>query len=93
VLATRRILAIFLHGPRAPVIPLQEAGLGGAVEALRVGMSRDELDRALADVDWQFGPLDDAEQPYRLYSTLGLAARVRQGRVVELAILQPPRGD
>ena len=47
LLVTDRVLAIRLRGPEAPPLPLRSTGLGTTATELRVGMTKQELDRIL----------------------------------------------
>ncbi|NCQ33270.1 MAG: hypothetical protein GW802_38645, partial [Armatimonadetes bacterium] len=67
-------------------------GLGTLKETeLRVGMGKDQLDALLTDQDYDFRQLTDPEVNYRFYRDLGLAVRVRDGKVEELVVVQIPQ--
>jgi tetratricopeptide (TPR) repeat protein len=91
VLATDRILAIHLVGDKAPPLQVRETGLGGKVTELRLNMPEAELNRVLADEVFDSRPLDDPKVPYQFYPRLGIAVRVKDGKVSELAVAQIPR--
>ncbi len=91
VLATDRVLAIYLAGPRAPGLALRGSGLGAGSVPLRIGMSRDELEQALASADYDFQELERPDVNYRFYPDLGLAVRIQKKQVTELVIVQISR--
>jgi tetratricopeptide (TPR) repeat protein len=91
LLANDRVIAISLSGASSPAISLRSVGLSGKQSSLRIGMSKDELEAALADVDFDFGQLLDPDKDYRFYGSLGLAVKLQSGSVVELVIVQIPR--
>ncbi|MEW6279090.1 MAG: M48 family metalloprotease [Candidatus Eremiobacterota bacterium] len=90
LLATDKLVGIRLKGPSAPALSLKEAGLGGQGAALKVGMSKQDLEQTLANQDYDFRQLDNPEVNYRFYRHLGLAVLVRQGAVQELMVVQLP---
>jgi tetratricopeptide (TPR) repeat protein len=92
LLCRERVLAICLRGPKAPPLPLQGVGPGGAATELRVGMRRADLEAALANQPSDVRQLDDPEVSYVYYPRLGLAVRWRVGNVEELVAAQIPRG-
>jgi tetratricopeptide (TPR) repeat protein len=91
VLATDRILAICLRGPKAPELPIQGSGLGASAQVLRVGMSQQELEQILKDQPGEQRQLDQADSQYRFYPQVGLAVRLQQSKVEELVVAQIPR--
>jgi predicted Zn-dependent protease len=91
VMGTREVLAITLRGARAPALLLREAVQGSRTIALRVGLSTAQLDAVMAGAVYDFRPLVDPEVKYRFYPDVGLAVKIRQGRVSELVISQVPR--
>jgi predicted Zn-dependent protease len=90
LLGSERVLAIFLSGAAAPPLTLRSPGLGGPTVTLRSGMTQAELEQALPDLDYDFRQLVDPEVNYRFYRDLGLAVRLREGKVLELVIVQVP---
>src|SRR5581483_8267949 len=93
VLGKEKVLAIFLNKPAAPPIKLQGQGLGAQGRELRVGMSEADAQEALQknrpDNSQQL--LTTKNQGYKFYPELGLAVRVQEGRIVEIALAQIPR--
>jgi tetratricopeptide (TPR) repeat protein len=91
VLAANQVLAIFLRGAKAPVLPLRGKGLGERPLDLRVGMTRQEFERALQGEDYDFRELLAPDVLYRYYPDIGLAVKFEKGRVGELVVAQVPR--
>ncbi len=92
VLATDRILAIHLRGDKAPPLSLRGEGLGTKAEELRLNMGEEKLNQILQDEGYDNRPLDDPKVIYRFYPRLGLAVRIKDKKVANLAIAQIPRG-
>jgi len=98
LLATDNVLAIFLSGPYAPSLSIQEKSPGaGGGGALKVGMSGAEVTRVLGGVPGEDAlPFGDGSH-YTCYSSLGLAIRYAKtgGKqfVEELVILPRTRQD
>ncbi len=90
ILATDKVMGIRLSGAEAPPLSLRESGLGSRESALRVGMTKQDLEKALADQTYDFRQLDSPEVNYRFYRNLGLAVLVKQGVVAELMVVQLP---
>jgi len=90
VLVSDEVLAICLVGPSSPALTIRGAGLGAGSATVRVGMTGDELEQALADEDYDFRQLTDPDVNYRFYRGLGLAVRVKGGVVRELVVVQLP---
>ena len=91
LIAGERVLALCVQSPAVAVL-LRAAGLGTLKETeLRVGMGKDQLDALLTDQDYDFRQLTDPEVNYRFYRDLGLAVRVRDGKVEELVVVQIPQ--
>jgi hypothetical protein len=91
LIGTENVLAICLSGPKAPELPLRPIGISTQVQKLKVGMTRDEVEKLLGDEEYDFREIDQPGHTYRFYADLGLALRIRQGKVEELAIVQIPR--
>jgi tetratricopeptide (TPR) repeat protein len=91
LIGTENVLAICLSGPKAPDLPLRPTGIGTQVLKLKVGMTRDEIEKLLGDEEYDFREIDRPGHTYRFYADLGLALRIQQGKVEELAIVQIPR--
>jgi predicted Zn-dependent protease len=92
LLVAEQVLAICLRGPKAPALPLRGKGLGSKVQELRVGMTVQEVEQLLEDPeDYDMRQLDNPDISYRFYPALGLAVRIRQGKVEELVVAQIPR--
>ena len=90
-IASRQILAIFLSSAQSPAIALRGSGIGGATTLLRVGMSREDLEKALGEDNFDYTQLIDPDLNYRFWRSAGIAARVKDGKVVELVVVQVPR--
>lgn len=91
LIATENVLAICLSGPNAPALSLRPVGVGTRPKAIKVGMSRKEVETLLGEQEYDFREIDREGQAYRFYPDLGVAIRIRQGVVEELAIVQIPR--
>jgi tetratricopeptide (TPR) repeat protein len=91
VLADDNVLAVFLVDPSAPPVIVQKAGIGAAVQEVRVGMAESELAQILAKAVSESRYVDNSSVAYTFYPELGLAVRVTDGRVTELALAQLPR--
>jgi hypothetical protein len=91
VLATDTILAIHLLGDKAPAIPLRATGLGGKTQELRLNMTEKAFAEIIGIEPGETRPLDDPKVMYRFYPFLGLAVRVANGKVIDLAVAQIPR--
>lgn len=91
LIASEKVLAICLHSSKSPELPLQATGLGTKAQRVRVGMSKDEIEKILENEDYDFREIDKPGHSYRFYPDVGLAVRIRQGVVEELVIVQIPR--
>jgi tetratricopeptide (TPR) repeat protein len=91
VLAADQVLAIFVRGAKAPALPLRGKGLGERPVELRVGMTRQDFERALEGEDYDFRELLAPDVFYRYYPDIGLAVKFEKGRVGELVVAQVPR--
>jgi tetratricopeptide (TPR) repeat protein len=91
VMGTDEVLAIALSGEHAPRLFVREMGLGAKATELEIGMTSEELDRALGDSDYDFRQLADPNLNYRFYSDLGVAVLTKNGKVIELLIGQLPK--
>jgi hypothetical protein len=91
VLATDRILAIHLVGDRPPPVVLRDAGIAGKAVELRLNMPEGELKQILGDEICDDRPLDDPKVLYRFYPRVGVALRIKDGKVSDLAVTQIPR--
>ncbi len=88
-LVTRRVIAILLHGTKAPPIKLQRKGPGAPFATLRIGMSVQEVTELLKS---QAIPvqLTSERVSYDFYPSAGVAIRYDSNdKVVELAITRP----
>lgn len=88
VLVGDRVLAICL--PAGSAAPLELRRTAGGSTRLEVGMDRDELDRLLGDDNFEFVQLVNPDLNYRYYREAGVAVRIKQGRVEEIAVVQVP---
>ncbi|MBX3414653.1 MAG: M48 family metalloprotease [Pirellulales bacterium] len=93
VLGLEDVIAVRLSGPNAPELPLRGSGLTGGKKSIKIGMTKDDLEKLLAGQDYDFRELDDPEKSYRFYRNLGLAVRIEGGKVVELVVAQIPQRD
>jgi predicted Zn-dependent protease len=93
LLGKDKVLAIFLKNPKAPPVVLQAAGVAAKPQKLHVGMTEKEAEAVLKDQRADPAPrfIDNLDVRYRFYPELGLAVRVADGLVVELALAQIPR--
>src|SRR5262249_30777938 len=93
ILGKDKVLAVFLSGPKAPRLKIQNAGITGKAMELHVGMSEKEVNGILKDqrADLALRSIDTTKTRYRFYPDLGLAVRFADGRVEELALAQIPR--
>lgn len=92
LLAIDRVLAVSLVGAKAPALPLQSVGAGAAeAPQLRIGMTKQEIEKILEHEDFDFRQLDDATVNLRFYPALGLAVRLSKNKVEELVVVQIPR--
>jgi len=93
ILGVHDVLAVRLSSENSPELPLRGVGLTAGSKSLRVGMTKDELEEVLGGQDFDFRELDDKETSYRFYRHLGLAVRIKGGKVVELVVAQIPQRD
>jgi predicted Ser/Thr protein kinase len=94
VLADDNVLAVFLVDSSAPPVIVQKTGIGAAKREVRVGMAESELAQILATAVSESRYVDNSSIAYTFYPELGLAVRVADGRVTELALAQlPPSRD
>jgi len=91
VLGLDEVIAVRLRGPNAPELPLRGVGLTGGKATIKIGMSKDDLEKLLVGQDYDFRELDSPETSYRFYRNLGLAVRIEGGKVVELVVAQIPQ--
>lgn len=91
ILGGSNVIAIFLRGHNAPVIPLRSIGFGTKTNELKIGMTKESVDELLEDQDFSFGELIDPEKKYRFYRDLGLAVSIRKDIVQELVIAVLPQ--
>jgi hypothetical protein len=91
LLGTENVLAILLSGPKAPELPVRPTGVGTQTVKLKIGMTTSEIEKLLGDEEYDFREIDQPGHSYRFYADIGLALRLRQGKVEELAIVQIPR--
>jgi predicted Zn-dependent protease len=91
LIGAENVLAICLSGPKAPELPVRPIGVGTQVLKLKVGMTRDEAEKVLGDEEYDFREIDQPGHTYWFYADLGLALRIQEGKVEELAIVQIPR--
>ena len=92
LVANDRILAIVELEETAPAVSLRGSGLGSKVETLKVGMSKEDLERLITDTP-DYGTFLNPDINYRFYPRLGLAVRVVQGHIKELVVMQIPRSS
>ena len=90
ILANERVLAISAVGRRAPVLRLRRFGLGATDDLLQVGMTVADLGRVLGEAGSR-GALVDPDREYRFYPGTGVAVRLEQGKVAEVAVVRVPR--
>jgi hypothetical protein len=88
IVATDRVLAVVMTGPGAALV-LQARGTGGATQEIKVGMSKEALDRVVA-TDPSYGPMVDPEKVYRFYPAYGLVLKVKDGVVTEVGFARAP---
>jgi tetratricopeptide (TPR) repeat protein len=93
LIAADNLVAIRLQGAAAPPVVVQQTGVASRRAEIRIGLSRQDLDRILADQDYDFRRITDQQVDYRFYPNLGLAVRVRQGAVSEIVLAQIPREE
>ncbi len=91
LLVTDKVVAICLIGAEAPELPLRPRGTGSEKAAdVHVGMTQAELESVLPEQP-EAVHVTDQEVDYRYYRDLGMAALVKEGRVVTLVVAQIPR--
>ena len=92
VVGAEQILAICLTDPKAPPLIVQGRGLGAAKTELHVGMPSEDLFSLLKtqQTDRSLRSIDDPAVQYRYFPALGLAVRMKEGRVAELVLCQIP---
>ena len=91
LIGTDEVLAIVLSGDHAPTIPVRAMGFGTKPVELKLGMTSADLDRVMADSDYDFRQLTDPNLNYRFYSDLGIAVLIQGGKIIELVIGQVPK--
>ncbi|HMF16777.1 MAG TPA: hypothetical protein VKE98_06185, partial [Gemmataceae bacterium] len=93
VLGKDKVLAIYLKSSKAPPVVLQAQGVATKSQKLSVGMTEKEAEAVLKDqrAEMTLRYIDDIRLRYRFYPELGLALRIADGRVVEMALAQIPR--
>jgi hypothetical protein len=64
--------------------------VGTKLVVLRSDMTKQELETALADDDYDFRQLSDPDVNYRFYRNIGLAVRIQRERVEQLVVVQIP---
>lgn len=91
LLGKDKVVCIFLKGPKAPALKLQDVGGATKARELTVGMYEKDAEDLLKNhrVDREY--LVARDERYKFYPTLGLAVRFSDGRVNELALAQVPR--
>jgi tetratricopeptide (TPR) repeat protein len=90
ILATGQVFAIVVRGDKAPPLTLRPTGTASKAQALRVGMTTEELEAILGEAPPDTA-LDDPAILYRSYKDLGLLVRILRGRVREIAIVRVAR--
>jgi hypothetical protein len=90
IIGASEVLAIRLKGKSAPALDIRSSGLGSTSTTIRIGMSREKLEEIVADQDYDYRQIDDPDVNYRFYRGLGLAVRLQEGTVDELALVQVP---
>ncbi|MBX7168848.1 MAG: hypothetical protein K1X74_21105 [Pirellulales bacterium] len=90
LLATDNVLGICLTDEQGPPLVLRPAGVATKQLELRIGMSKEQLDELLGAVPYDYRQLTDPDVNYRFYRQLGIAVRVKQGKVIELIVVQIP---
>ena len=93
VLTKDKVLAIFLTNSKAPAVRLQQRGVGGDADELKVGMSEAQAKQMLKDqhTDSARRGIADSKMTYHFYPEVGIAIRYEKSRVEEIAIAQLPR--
>jgi tetratricopeptide (TPR) repeat protein len=93
VLTKDKVLAIFLTNDKAPAVRLQQRGVGGDADELKVGMSESAAKAMLKDqfTDSARRGIADSKIAYHFYPEVGIAVRYEKSRVEEIAIAQLPR--
>lgn len=89
-LAGSHVLAIILDQMHSPAVELRGSGLGAKTRQLKIGTSRDEIDKLLSTVSYTFQELLEPGKSYRVYSTLGLALRIEKGVLREIIMTNIP---
>jgi tetratricopeptide (TPR) repeat protein len=90
LVANERVLAICLSSSSRVALELRPAGVGTKLVVLRSDMTKQELETALADDDYDFRQLSDPDVNYRFYRNIGLAVRIQRERVEQLVVVQIP---
>lgn len=91
ILASDKILTIFLVSDKAPPLVLQGKGIGADKKEIRVGMPIRELIQILQNPQVESRIIDDPKTSYLFLPNLGLGIRVRDNIVSELVVAQIPR--
>ncbi len=89
ILSDELVLAIIFDDDRSPAVTVQGDGLGARTGSLRIGMEKEEIDSLLAKHDFTFRELFSRDHLYRMYNTLGLALRIRDGALAQIVLLSP----
>lgn len=93
ILATRRVIAIFLRGDNAPTLKVQHMGTGESSALLRIGMTMRELQTIINETPVPV-PLTDPNVKYGFYPGLGVAVLYDgKNRIQEMVITQPAIDD
>jgi tetratricopeptide (TPR) repeat protein len=91
IVGTENVLAIRLSGPKAPTLGLRLSGIAGrTIAKLHVGMTGQELNKLLGDVDYDMRELADPDVHYRFYRRIGVGVREKNGKVIEIVVAQIP---
>lgn len=91
LLADHRILGIFLTSEQAPAIAVRAKGVGSREHELRVGMPVQQFLSIVKDQPVENRNLDQPSVRFVFLPTMGLGARVQDGRISQLVVAQVPR--
>lgn len=88
LLAGRRVIAIYLHGPTAPSLTVKPMGTGSRTSSLGVGMIKKDVERLLG-VNFVLAPLNDPYLRYYFYPELGVGIHYdKTFKIDELVLAQ-----
>ena len=92
LLATRRVLAIFLRGDKAPALSVRMRGAGAAGSYLKVGMNEKVVKNLFGSLPpWSDLALSDLSVRYRFYKEVGVGVRYNtSGNVEEIVVTHVP---